>query len=503
METTVKTTYGALQGVKRQNHQVYLGIPYARPPVGKLRFAAPEPSDKWDGVRQATAFSASSIQSSHPIPGFAADGPISEDCLYLNVYTPAADDKKRPVMFWVHGGGFTHGTADSPIYNGGFLAELGDVVVVTINYRLGALGFLYLGDHGGKAWGASANCGLLDQIAALKWVRDNIAAFGGDPGLVTIFGESAGASSVVSLMAMPGARGLFHRVIAQSGTASQLAGPQQASRLAEDILSELGLGSGQTQRLLEVPAADILEAQTQVLARLQTAGLNLRTSPVVDGETLPCQPLEAVARGEARHISFMAGTNRDEVKLFKDFRNIKTISDEELERLAEEVRPKNTRAGTAEMIRVYKESRARHGLPVNNENIDDAIHTDQRFRIPCLKLAEAHGQAHVYLFTWQSPARRGAMGACHALEMPFVFGTHTHPMEERFTGTGPEADRLSRAMMAAWIAFARSGDPNHEALGGWAVYDRKRRATMIFGRESEVQDAPFEEERAVWEPVEE
>jgi para-nitrobenzyl esterase len=151
------------------------------------------------------------------------------------------------------------------------------------------------------------------------------------------------------------------------------------------------------------------------------------------------------------------------------------------------------------MIRVYKESRARHGLPADNENIDDAIHTDQRFRLPCVKLAEAHGQAHVYLFTWESPARRGALGACHALEMPFVFGTHTHPMEERFAGTGPEADRLSRLMMAAWIAFARTGDPNHEALGGWAVYDRQRRATMVFGRESGVQDAPFEEERSVWD----
>jgi para-nitrobenzyl esterase len=497
MEPKAETTYGPVEGLREEKCQIFSGIPYARPPVGKLRFHPPEPPDKWNQVRPAQKFGPSSLQGSHSIIGFAADGPVGEDCLYLNIYTPKADRQKRPVMFWIHGGGFTHGTSDSPIYNGRFLAERGDVVVVTINYRLGVLGYLYLGGHGGKEWSASANCGQLDQIAALKWVRDNIGAFGGDPHNVTIFGESAGASAVVTLMAMPAAKGLFHRVIAQSGTGVALT-PAQASNLTDIYLSELGLTSKEAQRLRDIPAEDLLKAQTRVLVHLLN-NFNLRFRPTIDKLTLPRQPFEVIKEGEARAISLMVGNNRDEMKLFKDHKNLKPISDSDLEKIVEGLRGKETKTTAAALIGIYKKSRADHGLPYDNRNIEDAVLSDSRFRIPCLRLAEVHGRAYVYLFTWESPALRGALGSCHALEMPFVFGTCNHPMEQRFAGAGPEADRLSQKMMDAWIAFARTGDPNHKDLTGWEGYNTKERTTMVFGRESGIQKAPFEEERGAWD----
>jgi para-nitrobenzyl esterase len=499
MGILVETGSGALRGVQEKRHQVFRGIPYARPPIGPLRFCAPQPPADWDGVRDASQFGASSIQGTSPIPGMAADGPRSEDCLYLNVYTPKADSAKRPVMFWVHGGGFTMGSSDSPLYDGGPLAERGDVVVVTINYRLGALGYLFLGDVGGHDWGASANCGQLDQILALKWVQENIDRFGGDPENVTIFGESAGSVAVVTLMAMPGARGLFHRVVAQSGSASRLPTREHAASFAESFLAELNLDPKETERLREIPVEEILKAQLKTLDRQRSAVALGFYFPLVDGNTLPRHPMEVIKEKEAKQISLMVGTNRDEVKLFKDHKNVKPILDEELERLVEEVRPKKTMVSAAQMIDIYKKSRADLNMPTENTEIYDAILSDVRFRIPCTRLAEAHGGAYLYLFVWESPAMRGALKACHALEMPFMFGTLHHPMEQRFAGTGPEAERLSDIMMDAWISFARNGDPNHEGMDTWQTYDRECRATMMFGKESACVNGPFEEERASWE----
>ncbi|MBW2062680.1 MAG: carboxylesterase/lipase family protein [Deltaproteobacteria bacterium] len=500
MSVLVETQYGTLEGIQNEGLQVFKGIPYAQPPVGKLRFCAPLRPAGWEGVREAKEFSASAIQGTSPVPGVAAEGPLSEDCLYLNVYTPRADDARRPVMFWIHGGGFTLGSAALPLYNGGFLAERGDVVVVTINYRLGALGYLFLGSHGGRDWGASANCGQLDQIAALEWAHDNIAFFGGDPNNVTIFGESAGAVAVVTLMAIPQAKGLFHKVIAQSGAADGVQTPEQAAGLTKAFLADLGVDPENTQKLQEVSAEDILKAQPgEAIDWTKPAQARARLFPVVDGETLPRHPREAVKEGEAKGIPLMAGTNRDEMKLFKDHKNVKPISDEELEQIAQTLRPPGALASAADMVAVYKRSRAAHRLPIDNVDICDAMVSDVRFRIPCTRLAEAHGDAYLYLFTWESPAMRGALGACHALELPFVFGTLHHPMQERFAGTGPEAVRLSDQMMDAWIAFASSGNPNHEGLGSWEPYDTSQRASMLFGKESACTDAPLDEERAAWD----
>ncbi|MCZ2108511.1 MAG: carboxylesterase family protein [Dehalococcoidia bacterium] len=308
----VETTYGKLRGEQREAHLAFRGIRYAGPAGGSHRFRAPTPPEHFEGVRDATEWGTAARQTSHPIPGFAASGPQDEDCLFLNVFTPAADDRRRPVLFWIHGGGFTHGTAAEPLYDGGPLAVLGDVVVVSINYRLGAFGYLYLGEHLPGA-GLAANAGQLDQVAALEWVRDNIAAFGGDAANVTIFGESAGAAAVGTLLAMPAARGLFHRAILQSGS-GRAASPEEAARVTSMLLQELGLEKSDAAELLALPADALLGAQTAVVARARDFGLPL--GPVRDAATLPRSPLEAIAAGEAANIPMLIGTNRDEVKLF-------------------------------------------------------------------------------------------------------------------------------------------------------------------------------------------
>ena len=322
----VDTSYGTVEGVERPHHHAFLGIPFGAPPTGDCRFAAPEPPAAWEGVRPTTVFAASPAQGDHPVQGFAASGPRDEDCLFLNVYTPRPDAAHRPVLFWIHGGGFTHGSGSELLYDGGPLAERGDVVVVTIHYRLGALGFLHLGDlMPGSA--VTANAGLLDAAAALRWVRDNIAAFGGDPGNVTIFGESAGASAVGCLLALPAAAGLFHRAILESGTAVRVGEREAATRLAEELLEELGLGRTNPSGILEVPADKIVGAQARVAARAQREGLP-SFGPVVDGDTLPQRPFDAVAAGAAAAIPLLIGTNRDEMKLFNATRDRPAISDE-------------------------------------------------------------------------------------------------------------------------------------------------------------------------------
>jgi para-nitrobenzyl esterase len=423
---------------------------------------------------------------------FKASGPESEDCLYLNVYTPAADGARRPVLFWIHGGGFNHGSGTQASYNGGPLAERGDVVVVTINYRLGALGYLYLGDHGGERWGAANNAGQLDQIAALSWVRDNIAAFGGDPAQVTIFGESAGAVAVCSLLAMPAARGLFCKAIAQSGTANRVHSTASAAELTTRLLRALDADDAEPSRLRSAPLADLLKAQAQ------HAGL----APVVDGRTLPQRPLAAVREGIAREIPLLIGTTRDETRLFGALPRA-SIDDAGLEQQVRELLPRGAAERAGQLIAVYRASRELRKLPFGNSDIADAVVTASRFGIPATRLCEAQlthqSKTFLYQFDWESPARGGELRACHGLEVPFVFGMVGKNGNTRFTGVGEEADHLAGQMMDAWIAFAKHGDPSHPGICSWPAYSTGTRQTMLFGRRCEVSAAPFEEERAAWE----
>jgi para-nitrobenzyl esterase len=494
MHPEVAIEHGKLRGHDRGGHLAFLGIPYARPPVGELRFRAPQPLEAWSGVRDALAFGPCAPQDLLAAPGFKAEGPESEDCLYLNVYTPAADGARRPVLFWIHGGGFSHGSGSQPSYDGGPLAERGDVVVVSIHYRLGALGYLYLGQHGGESWGAATNAGQLDQIAALRWVRANIAAFGGDPAQVTIFGESAGAVAVNTLLAMPEARGLFGKAIAQSGTANRLGGTDTAATTAARYLRTLGIPDADPAKLRAASVDALLRAQ----------GPRGPLSPLVDGSSVPQRPIAAIRQGVARDIPLLAGTNRDEQKLYVQVPRA-AIDDAELEKQVRAQLPQAAADRAPDVITVYRKSRAVRGLPSSNHDILDAVQTASRFRIPATRLCEAQlaqqPRTFLYQFDWESPARRGELGACHGLEVPFVWGTVGKNGNPRFTGVGPDADQLSAHMMDAWIAFARTGDPSHDGIGAWPAYSLRRRETMIFGRRCGADAAPFEEERAAWEAL--
>ncbi len=314
--TVVETAYGRLQGSEENGVQVWKGVPFAAPPVGALRYRPPQPPAIWSGVREATAFGPTAPQLPSPLNNlFGREQQLSaEDCLYLNVWSPAADGAKRPVLFWIHGGAFTGGSGSTPWYDGASFARNGDVVVVTINYRLGLLGFLHLADLGGASFAATGNLGILDQVAALRWVKQNIAAFGGDPDNVTIFGESAGGMSVGTLLGTPSAQGLFHKAILQSGAAHTVRGREAATGIAREALKLLEVDAGNVERLRELSVEQILAAQAKLAVSRASGGLFAQ--PVVDGEALPRPPLEAVANGVAAGVPLLLGTNLDEMKLF-------------------------------------------------------------------------------------------------------------------------------------------------------------------------------------------
>jgi para-nitrobenzyl esterase len=491
MHLDVTTTSGTVRGAAREAHLAFAGIPYAAAPLGERRFLAPVAVEPWAGVRDTLQPGPVAPQDPLVPYPFRAAGPESEACLFLNIATPALDGARRPVLFWIHGGGLSHGAGSQPAYDGGPLAERGDVVVVTINYRLGALGYLYLGGHGGSDWGAATNAGQLDQIAALRWVHDNIAAFGGDPGNVTIFGQSAGAVAVHTLLAMPAARGLFAKALLQSGTALGVGGTDAAATVAGAYLDRLGIPDGDRDALLAVEVEALLAAQ----------GSRGALRPVVDGLSLSDIPMAAVRDGIARDIPLMIGTARDEQKLYVAPRR-DPIDDADLERQVRATIPRRAADRVSGVVATYRSSRTERGLPADNLDIIDALVTASRFRQPALRLAEAQ-QAHqpatfVYQVDWESPARRGALGACHGIEIPFVFGTVGRTGDDRMSGSGPDADRLAHQMMDAWIAFARHGDPRHDGIGEWPAYEPADRFTMIFGRECGAVRAPFEEERELW-----
>ncbi len=484
--------YGKVQGTQEGSVYVWKGIPFARPPIGSLRFRPPQPPEAWTGVRDATAFGPISAQPPIAMENFfgAAKVPSGEDCLHLNIWSPGADNARRPVMFWIHGGAFVGGSGSMPWYNGTAFAVNGDVVVVTINYRLGALGFLHLADLGDENYVFSSNCGILDQIAALEWVRDNIAAFGGDPANVTIFGASAGAMSVGTLLAMPASQGLFKRAILQSGAAHSVARPKAATRVASDFLTALGLDTDQAAELIDIPVDQLLAAQNKVFS---STGL-VAFQPVVDGITLQRKPADAIADGSARGVDILIGTNRNEMKFF-------TVMDPRQASVNESLLKRLFGANAEQALDTY-----RAALPEElsvNAWID--LTTDRTFRVPAIRLAEGQSRrgerVWMYRFDWLSSAFGGRLGACHALEIPFVWNNLDQPGVAGLTGNSPTRQSLADRMHAAWIAFAHTGNPNTSSIPDWPAYDTERRATMIFDETCRVENDPQANERRLWEGV--
>jgi para-nitrobenzyl esterase len=436
----------------------------------------------------------------------SADDAQSEDCLSLNIWTPEipadpATATLRPVMVWIHGGGFTSGSGSVFLYRGGQLVRHGDVVVVTINYRLGALGFL--GHPGlGDPDGFVGNWGLHDQVAALRWVRDHIARFGGDPECVTIFGESAGGFSVAALMAVPSAAGLFRRAVVQSGGA-HVHTVAEAARAADHLVAALGVSGCTRDALGAVPAAELVAATDEVGKRSPEPGaIAVPFLPVVDGTFLPQHPLRAVEQGAAAGVDLLIGTNRDELTLFSLGRpELMALDDAKALRWVTNAAPD---VPPTELLSGYTEARSLRAEGVDPHALTVAIGTDNVFRWPSLQLAAAQraqgARTFVYLFEWESPAFGGFLGSCHALELPFVFGVVDVPAVQLFTGGGAETETLSSQMQQAWLAFARTGDPTHAALeGGWPAWDPRKRTTMVFGRQTGAIDGPRNAELAVWE----
>jgi para-nitrobenzyl esterase len=503
----VRTSRGTLLGSAEHGLAVFRGIRYARPPVGERRFRPPQPADRWEGTLPATEFGPACPQgmgAAAPPPGAPARPPVfgglfgpgaygmSEDCLSLNVWTPSCDDARRPVLVFVHGGAFRLGTSTAATYDGSALCAGGDVVVVTLNYRVGALGFMHLPELG------AVNLGLLDQVAALEWVAAEIGAFGGDPGRVTVFGESAGAKSIECLLSMPVARGLFGGAILQSTYAPGM-DAEVAAEFARDVAESAGAG-GDLSALRSVPAPALLAAVTEVQLR---GGPNLwggSIGPVVDGSVLPAEPLEAVREGAVPPVPLIVGTNLDESRLFGAIGPGGLAVDEEalVSRIDALLGAPGGPRG-AEIAESYRGFRSARGQGTSAADVLFAAQTDRMFRQHSIALAEAHGlhqrDVWMFLFTWPSPAQGGLLGACHALELPFVFGTLESPTAE-FTGTDDAAGSLSATVRSAWLGFARTGAPPEDL--GWPRYEAGRRATLELGRTVRVLDAPEEDERRFW-----
>jgi len=495
--TIVNTRQGEVQGREKDGVLLFGGIPYAAPPTGTRRFASPEPHERWTGVRDARRFGPAAPQPREERLTSNPNIQWSEDCLTLNVCAPRLDDSRRPVLVWLHGGGFRTGQGAIPWYNGASFALRGDIITVSLNYRLGALGFAHLEEIGGAAYAGSGVNGIRDQLLALQWVRDNIAAFGGDPQQVTVAGESAGAMSVGTLLGCPAAVGLFRAAILQSGAAHNTLSRSVGAQLGQHFAKMLGAAS--MDDLLAAPVERVLAAQVEIerqsgrgdRSAWNATGLaGMPFHPVVDGHFLPEAPIDAVQAGLSAKVRVLVGTNREEMTLF----DLGGIDAERLHRIAARIFP-DVDAALAAYRSEWPEA-APADLLV-------AIMTDRVFRIPALRVAEAQarhgGSAYQYLFTWQSRAFNGRLKATHALEIPFVFNNLNRPGVDMFLGPGPTPQALADAMHAAWIAFIRNGDPSCPPIGEWPAYELEQRAVMELGDRIGVHIDPYGGTRALWD----
>jgi para-nitrobenzyl esterase len=495
-DLVVETACGKVRGLRKDGIAQWRGIPYAEPPLGPLRFLPPRPPVPWSGERDATRFGAAAAQSRDPatamMSGIGERFATSEDCLVLNVYAPAADGARRPVVVWIHGGAFLMGSGSQPLYNGSSFAARHDLVVVTLNYRLGLFGLLYLGDLAGEPY-RHGNVALLDQLAALRWVRDHIAAFGGDPARVTVMGESAGAISIGHLLAMPAARGLFHRAILQSGAPGlSPPGRADATALARGVLAALGAGVAD---LAGVPAARLVAVQERLS---RTRGLGA-FAPFIDGETIPRPSTEAVRDGDGAAVPILIGANRDEWALFDVFFGdaaTGAMKAHLIDRLGEDV------------LRIHAACRDARDARPGVRSPDDAawldVIGDVAFRIPVIRLAEAqarHAPVWMYRFDWGSPALGGRLGAAHALELPLVWNQLDLPVSQLLLGGDPGARALGAQLHDAWAAFIRGGEPAAAGLPAWPRYAEPRRATMLLDREPRIADDPDAGRRELWRAI--
>jgi para-nitrobenzyl esterase len=486
MEPVAKTEQGSVRGALEKGTAAFLGIPYAAAPVGEARFAPPAPPKRWEGVRDALAYGATALQPAQEftlIPEPTVDG---DNCLNLNVFTPDPGTSGLPVLVWIHGGGFFAGCSASPWYRGDRFARDG-VVLVSINYRLGIEGFLSVEDGG-------VNRGVLDWLAALEWVQDNIEAFGGDPATVTVAGQSAGGMAAATLFSMPSASGLLRRAICMSGPVAQIGTAEQAQDTAHTAADDLGIRLTRRE-LSEVATERLLEAQARLMPFGPDATPDLGAfgkggkamlplAPCVDGDIVPIDPLEAVRTGAGASKDLLAGTTTEE------FNMVFALMGGEIDDVAADKALRE--AGlSAEDAQAYRDS-----LPGSTgANVLGQAMTDRMFRVPTEELCDARsgaeGRTYAYQSAWRSPGMGGLLGAAHCVDVPFVFDNLDASGVEVALGSEPP-QALADRMHGAWVDFVTDGDP------GWPAFGAETRSTMIFDRESAVVDDPLRIPRSLF-----
>lgn len=485
----VETRSGKMSGIRFDGDvDAFYGIPYAAPTGGNARFMKPAKPALWRGVREMTSVANRSPQDTigplTEVESLDRRETMGEDCLNLNVFTPGSDGNNRPVMVWLHGGGFSSGSGGWLLYDGTNLARSQDVVVVTVNHRLNVFGYLHLAELGGEKYADSGNAGMLDIIAALQWVRDNIAAFGGDPGSVTIFGQSGGGGKVSTLLAMPEAKGLFHKAIAMSGSNVRGTPMAQGTEIAERLLAALELRPNQLDRLQAMPMQQLLDTFLGMRG--------LRMAPVVDGLHLPRDPFYPDAPGLSTDIPMLLSTTEHEVNFsagtpLDDFDNSSLQ-----QRVKQTIGTSDNKA--KELIDVYRTGRP----DISNVELFQILASDNSFRRGVMTQAALKADQHaapvyMYYFRWNSSVRQGRLRAYHCLDIPFVFNN----IDECAAMTGAGQDRyvLATKMSAAFASFARTGDPNHAGLPHWSAFTTEQRATMIMDKETHLVNDPYGDER--------
>ena len=489
---TVEMSTGKVRGITRGGVHAFKGIPYGASTGGANRFMPPRKPEPWTGVRDAFQFGHQAPQNMHFTDVLApqadpAEG-FDEDCLVLNVWTPGPNDQaKRPVMFWCHGGGFAQESGSWPWIDGEALARRGEVVVVTLNHRLNVFGYLNLADLGGEKYAQSGNAGMLDLVAALEWVRDNIARFGGDPHNVMIFGESGGGAKVSVLLAMPAAQGLFHRAAIQSGAWLRGVPREDATRSAKALLDELGISVSRVDEIQRVPVEKLLGARSGAMTPLppRRGELRMGYSPVVDGHVLPEHPFDPVATPLSAKIPLLIGCNQFETTLFYlADRSTFSLTDAALQSRVADIAGDDA----ARVVKAYKAA-----FPADSSSDTFfRVTTDRIVRRSTISLAERKCQQHqaatyMYYFTWRSPALDGELRAPHTVEIPFVFDNTDIP---KVMTRSPSATALAEKTSNAWLAFARAGNPAHPGLPTWPAYTAQQRATMVFDNACKVVNDP-------------
>ena len=494
MAPIANTKYGKIRGTANGTVKVFKGVPYGASTAGTNRFMPPKEPEPWSGVRDTVAYGDQSPQAK--AAGFMEEemvsldhSPMSEDCLRLNVWTAGlADGKKRPVMVWFHGGGFSGGSGGNVRYDGTHLARKHDVVLVTVNHRLNAFGFLYLAKLGGEKYADSGNAGMLDIVASLKWVKENIAEFGGDPDRVTIFGQSGGGGKVTTAMAMPPAEGLFHRVIAESGLALKAMTPDDATEVASKIMDQLGLKPDQVDALQQVPYEKILSVLGPGFGRF---------GPVLDRRNLVSGngPFDPVAPSQSANVPMILGSTLTEIT-FMNTTPLDPIDDAVLHAdLKRTLRVDDAEVG--KLIALYKRDHPK----AENVRLYQLIATDNWLTANVALVAErkaalGKAPAYVYHFEKPTPVHDGKLGVPHTLEITYVFDNLDVPTDHAITGTGKDRYPLADKMSRAWTNFARTGDPNVPGLPHWRPYSAADRAVMIFNDQCKLAVNPYPDERA-------